>query len=163
MNCRQRTHGRQVMQSCKPLRFRLSETRLTCLPSSCRHAGKRLHGCAAGCVNCSKINMLEIVQLPEQLLCHSVIRLTGRLCSIANSFMQTYVHHLLYEVNISPPHMYMAHETSAANGVLQGMAIHTESVLCCSCICNHRFVLIVATNSSVVQLTPATCFVGNNL
>ena len=99
MNCRQRTHGRQVMQSCKPLSFRLSETRLTCSPS-CRHAGKRLHGCAAGCVNCSKINMLEIVQVPEQLLCHPTIRLTGRLCSSANIFMQTYVQHLLSEVHI---------------------------------------------------------------
>ena len=104
MNCRQRTHGRQVMWRCKPLRFRLSETRLTCLRSNCRHAGKRLHGCAAGCASCSNINMLGIVQLPEQLLCHPAIRSSGRLCSSTDSFTQTFVHHmLLHEVNM--PHL----------------------------------------------------------
>ena len=113
MNCRQRTHGRQVIWRCKPLRFRLSKTKLTCLPSSCRHAGKRLHGCAEGYGSCSKLNMLRIAQLPKQLLCHPAIRLTGRICSSVDSFMQTYVHHLLlHEVNMSPLqlHICMANE-----------------------------------------------------
>ncbi len=164
---RQRIHGGRLMWRCKPFKSKLSETKLTCLPSSCRPAGKRLHGCVAGCASCSKSNMPQTVQLPEHLLCHPVTRLEGRPCSIANSFMQTYVQHLLYEVNISPPHLhiFVANEISPATGVLvlQGMAIHTESVSCCSCMCNHRFVLIVAFNSSVMQLSPATCFVGKNL
>ena len=118
MTCRQRTRGRQVTWRCKSLRFRLSKTKLTCLPSSCRRAGKRLHGCAAGCASCSKSNMPGIVQLPEQLLCHPATRYTGRLCSCTDSFMPTYVHHLLlHEVNMPPLqlHLCMANETSAAS------------------------------------------------
>ena len=120
MNCRQRKPGRQAMWRCKPLRFRLSETKLTCLPSSCRHAGKRLHGCAAGCASCSKINMLGIVQLHEQLLCHPAIQLKGRLCGSADSSMQTYAHHLLlHEVNLPclQLHICMANQTSAASAL----------------------------------------------
>ena len=101
MNCRQRTHGRQVMWRCKPVRFRLSETKLACLPSSCRHAGKRLHGCVAGCASCSRINMLGTVQLLEQLFCPPVTQLLGRLCSIVNTFVPTFFHHRqLHQVSI---------------------------------------------------------------
>ncbi len=64
--------------------------------------------------------MLGIVQLPEQLLCQPSIRLTGRLCSSADSSMPIYVHHLLiHEVNMTPLqlHMCMANETSAASAL----------------------------------------------
>ena len=61
--------------------------------------------------------MLGTVQLPEQLLCHPAIRLTGRLCSSTDSFMQTYVHHLLlHEVNLQLRKC-MAHGTSAASAL----------------------------------------------
>ena len=69
------------------------------------------------------------VHLPEQLLCHPVTQLQGRLCSIANTFMQTFVHHwLLYEVNMPPLklHIYVAIETAAASGVLQGIALCSD-------------------------------------
>jgi len=97
------------------------------------------------CVSCNKVNMPGTVQLPEQLLCHPVKQLKGRLCSSADSFMQTYVHHLLlHEVNMPPLqlHICMADETSAANGVPQGIALRSDSVLRCSLICNHHSVLI---------------------
>lgn len=99
------------------LRSRLSKLKLTCLPSSCRPAGKRLHGCAAGCASCNNSNMPGTVQLPEQLLCHPAKQLKGRLCSSANNFMQTYAHHLLlHEVNLHALqlHVFVASDASAA-------------------------------------------------
>ena len=118
MTCKQRPLGGQVTWRCKPRRFRLSETKLMCLPSSCRHAGRRLHGCAAGCASCSKIHMLGLAQLPEQLLCHPAIRSKGRLCSSASRFTPTYVRHLLLrKINLPPLqlHICWANETSAAS------------------------------------------------
>jgi len=167
MNCRQRTHGRQVMWRCKPLRFRLSETRLTCLRSSCRHAGKRLHGCAAGCASCSKINMLGTVQLPEQLFCPPLTQWQGRLCSIASTFIPTFVHcRPLHEVNIPSLvlHICVANETAAASGPPQGLALCSDSNSCCSLIRNHHSDWIDAMeHSKYCVVNPAFCFASIKL
>ena len=167
MSSRQRTRGRQVMWSCKPIRSRLSETKLICWPSSCRHAGKRLHGCAAGCASCSKINMPGTVQLPEQLLCHPVTQLRDRLCSSTDRFISTYVHHLLlHEVNTPPLqlHICMSNEIAAASRVPHGIAIHSASILHCSLMCNCYSVLIVAVEQFIYCVAePAFCFEGIEL
>ncbi len=169
MNCRQRTHGRQVTWRCKPLRFRLSKTKLTCLPSSCRPAGKRLHGCVAGCASCSRTNMLGTVQLPEQLFCPPVTELQGRLCSIASTSMPTFVHHpmrQLHEVKIPSLqlHICVANEAAAASGLPQGIALCSDSVSCCSLIRNHHSDRIDAMDHSKhCVFNPAFCFAGIKL
>ena len=83
---------RQLRQSCRPVRSRLSVTRLTSFTGSCWQAGRRLRGCVKGSVNYSKANMPETVQLPElPPPCQSAKQLRGNLCSSSSSsHTQTY-------------------------------------------------------------------------
>ncbi len=111
--------------------------------------------------------MLGTVQLPEQLFCPPVTQLQGRLCNIASTSMPTFVHHRqLHEVKIPSLllHICVANETAAASGSPQGIALCSDSVSCCSLICNHHSDWIDAMeHSKYCVVDPAFCFAGIKL